>query len=147
LEPTLKTFFEMMARLNYLVVLGLLLVALCSTLSSAFVVQPQVSTLISSSSRQQTSPLLLLKMSENNSGGDEEKLKALGYSEEEIQRSKKTSDPEQIKVRVDLVPDVDPVSLTAIGFGLIALNFFVLGNMGDGGIGGAVASVINTINQ
>jgi hypothetical protein len=137
----------MMTRLNYLLVLGLLLVALCSTLSSAFVVQPQVSTLISSSSRQQTSPLLLLKMSDNNSGGDEEQLKALGYSEAEIQRSKKTSDPEQIKVRVDLVPDVDPISLTAIGFGLIALNFFVLGNMGDGGIGGVVASVINTMNQ
>ena len=40
--------------------------------------------------------------------------------------------------------DVDPVSITALGFGLIALNFFVLANLGDGGISGLVATVINT---
>ena len=43
--------------------------------------------------------------------------------------------------------NVDPVSLTAIGFGLIALNFFVFANMGNGGIGGLVASIINTMNN
>mmetsp|Transcript_10474 Transcript_10474/g.28967 ORF Transcript_10474/g.28967 Transcript_10474/m.28967 type:complete len:130 (-) Transcript_10474:72-461(-) len=51
------------------------------------------------------------------------------------------------KVRVDLVEDVDPVNLTAIGFGLIAFNFFVLANSGDGGLAGVVATIINTMNQ
>ena len=32
-------------------------------------------------------------------------------------------------VRVDLIPDVDAFSLTAIGFGLIAFNFLVLANV------------------
>mmetsp|Transcript_24647 Transcript_24647/g.51279 ORF Transcript_24647/g.51279 Transcript_24647/m.51279 type:complete len:131 (+) Transcript_24647:53-445(+) len=50
-------------------------------------------------------------------------------------------------VRVDLMENVDPVNLTAIGFGLIALNFFVLANLGDGGIAGVVATIINTMNQ
>ena len=79
------------------------------------------------------------------SDSDEEvRLRALGYSEDEIRRSKKESDREEIKVRVDLVDDVDPFSLTAVGFGLIALNFLVFANMGDGGIAGVVATVMNT---
>jgi hypothetical protein len=48
------------------------------------------------------------------------------------------------KVRIDLVENVDPATLTAVGFGLIAFNFFVLANMGDGGIGGIVATIINS---
>ncbi|GKY90323.1 hypothetical protein MPSEU_000006300 [Mayamaea pseudoterrestris] len=35
-------------------------------------------------------------------------------------------------VKVNLIPDVDATTLTAIGFGLIAFNFFVLANLGDG---------------
>jgi len=79
------------------------------------------------------------------SDSDEEgRLRALGYSEDEIRRSKKESDREEIKVRVDVVDDIDAFSLTAIGFGLIALNFLVFANMGDGGIAGVVATVMNT---
>lgn len=47
-------------------------------------------------------------------------------------------------VNVNLLPDVDPLTLTALGFGLIAFNFFVLANMGDAGIAGFIARIINT---
>ena len=50
-------------------------------------------------------------------------------------------------VNVNLVPDVDAATLTAVGFGLIAFNFFVLANIGDGGLGGVLATIINTLNQ
>mmetsp|Transcript_20750 Transcript_20750/g.43611 ORF Transcript_20750/g.43611 Transcript_20750/m.43611 type:complete len:119 (+) Transcript_20750:83-439(+) len=53
-------------------------------------------------------------------------------------------DDDDRRVRVDLIEDIDPITLTAVGFGLIAFNFFVLGNLGDGGIGGFVARIINT---
>ena len=76
---------------------------------------------------------------------DEDRLRALGYSEDEIKRSKKKSDEEEVKVRVDLIPEIDAVSLTAVGFGLIALNFFVFANMGDGGIAGIVAQIMNSM--
>ncbi len=79
---------------------------------------------------------------------DEDRLRALGYTEEEIRQSKKkASESEELKVRVDLIDNVDPFSLTAVGFGLIALNFLVFANMGDGGIAGLVATIINTMNQ
>lgn len=78
---------------------------------------------------------------------EQDRLRALGYSEDEIRRRNKDSDQEQLNVRVDLVDDVDSVTLTAIGFGLIALNFFVFANMGDGGIAGLVATFINTVNN
>ena len=55
-------------------------------------------------------------------------------------------DPDNRDVNVNIVDDVDPVSLTAIGFALIAFNFFVFANMGDSGIGGIVARIINTFN-
>ena len=86
-------------------------------------------------------------MSEKNNSNDEERLRALGYTEDEIRRSKKQSEPEEIKVRVDLVEDVDPLTVTAIGFTLIALNFLVFANLGDGGIAGLVATIVNTMNQ
>lgn len=54
---------------------------------------------------------------------------------------------ERRKVRVDIVEDVDPLTLTAIGFAAIAFNFLVLGNLGDVGIGGLVATFINLANQ
>lgn len=50
-------------------------------------------------------------------------------------------------VQVNLLPDVDAATLTAVGFGLIAFNFFVLANLGDGGIAGVLATIINTLNQ
>ena len=115
-----------------------ILAAVCASLSDAFVVRSQISTphAISQSS-------IVLRMSDN----EEERLRALGYSEDEIKRSRKESDREEIKVRVDLVEDIDPVTLTAIGFGLIAANFLIFANMGDGGIAGLVATFINTMNQ
>jgi hypothetical protein len=50
-------------------------------------------------------------------------------------------------VQVNLIPDVDSVTLTAVGFGLIAFNFFVLANLGDGGLSGVLATIINSANQ
>ena len=38
-------------------------------------------------------------------------------------------DDDDKNVNVNLIPDVDSVTLTTIGFGLIAFNFFVLGNV------------------
>ena len=80
-------------------------------------------------------------------GGDGrlDRLASLGYSEDEIRRSRRPSEAEREEpgpVEVFEV-NVDPVTLTAVGFGLIALNFFVFANLGDGGIGGIVASFIN----
>jgi len=43
--------------------------------------------------------------------------------------------------------DVDAFTLTAIGFALIAFNFFVFANAGDGGLGGIVARIINISSQ
>ncbi len=50
---------------------------------------------------------------------------------------------EKENVNVNLVNDVDSFTLTAIGFALIAFNFLVFANMGDAGIGGIVARIIN----
>ena len=83
----------------------------------------------------------------DNNNTNRRSLRELGYSDDEIKRSSRKSDTntnkEQIKVRIDLIDNIDPVTLSAIGFGLIALNFFVFANMGDGGIGGIVAYIIN----
>jgi hypothetical protein len=92
-----------------------------------------------SSSRSVARCRVLLQMTE-----EDDRLRALGYSEDEIRRSKAESSPEDIKVRVDVVDDIDAFSLTAVGFGLIALNFLVFANMGDGGIAGVVATIMNT---
>jgi len=48
------------------------------------------------------------------------------------------------EVQVNEIGNVDAATLTAVGFGLIAFNFLVLANMGDGGIGGIIATFINT---
>lgn len=50
---------------------------------------------------------------------------------------------EERKVAVFEIPNVDAATLTAIGFAAIAFNFLVLANLGDGGIGGVVATFIN----
>lgn len=75
---------------------------------------------------------------------DGEKLTNLGFSEDEIRRSKKEPDTPPPTVRVNLIDDVDPLTLTAIGFGLIAMNFFVFANLGDGGVGGIIATIMNS---
>lgn len=77
---------------------------------------------------------------------DEDRLKQLGFTEDEIRRSNQKSDPD-IKVKVNVIKDVDPFTLTAIGFALIAMNFLVFANLGDGGIAGVVATIINTSRQ
>ena len=38
-------------------------------------------------------------------------------------------DDDNKEVNVNLIPDVDAFTLTAVGFGLIAFNFFVLANV------------------
>eukprot|EP00551_Chaetoceros_affinis_P000192 CAMPEP_0203644728 /NCGR_PEP_ID=MMETSP0088-20131115/10085_1 /ASSEMBLY_ACC=CAM_ASM_001087 /TAXON_ID=426623 /ORGANISM="Chaetoceros affinis, Strain CCMP159" /LENGTH=72 /DNA_ID=CAMNT_0050501317 /DNA_START=305 /DNA_END=523 /DNA_ORIENTATION=+ len=50
---------------------------------------------------------------------------------------------EKENVNVNLVDNVDSFTLTAVGFGLIAFNFLVFANMGDVGLGGMVARIIN----
>jgi hypothetical protein len=64
-----------------------------------------------------------------------------------LRLSNNPNNDEEQKVRVDLVEDVDSFTLTAIGFSLIAFNFLVLANMGDGGLGGLVARFINFWNS
>jgi hypothetical protein len=126
--------------------LGLLLLASSTFLAvetNAFVVVQQRSVLLSSSSstKSTTRQFHPLYMAE-----EEDKLRALGYSEDEIRRTEekaKSDNEEDISVNVNLLPDVDPTTLTAIGFGLIALNFFVFANMGDGGIAGVIATIAN----
>ena len=90
---------------------------------------------------------VLLRMSDggdNNSDGNS-RLRDLGYSDDEIKRSMpKPVKKAERKVRIDMVENIDAATLTAIGFGAIAFNFFVLANMGDGGIGGVVATIINS---
>jgi hypothetical protein len=79
----------------------------------------------------------------------EEKLNKLGYTPQELKTStrQEVSSKGGENVNVNLVEDIDAVTLTAVGFGLIALNFFVFANLGDGGIGGVVASIINLSRQ
>jgi hypothetical protein len=128
-----------MARLNGFF-LALLVALVAATTTHAFgVLRPRV---VATTRRMTTTSL---QMSSENQ--DDDPLRKLGYTEDEIRRSQKESDREEINVRVDLIQDVDPISLTAIGFGLIALNFFVFANMEDGGIASIIATVINTLNQ
>lgn len=89
----------------------------------------------------------MLKSTENEDNAVENKLNSLGYSKQEIQRSLKSEDKEEIRVQVNLLPEIDSVTLTAVGFALIAFNFFVLANLEDGGIAGLVASLINYSRQ
>ena len=75
----------------------------------------------------------------------QDKLKQLGFTEEEVQPKQQDKEPPIVKV--NLINDVDPVTLTVIGFSLIALNFFVFANLGDIGIAGTVAKIINLSKQ
>jgi hypothetical protein len=121
---------------------ALLLIVFCLSIVEGYLTLKKFTPLVrhSLSNRAATAP--------NADGEPEEsKLSSLGFSEREIQRSRGNGDKEQIKVRVSIIPDVDPVTLTAIGFSLIAINFFILGNLGDGGISGFVATIINMSKQ
>ena len=71
-----------------------------------------------------------------------DRLKQLGIPNEELTPNRRIDNVPN--VRVDLLQDVDPITLTAIGFSAIAFNFFVLANGGDGGIASVVATIINT---
>jgi len=51
-------------------------------------------------------------------------------------------DPD-VQVQTNIMNNLDPVTICLIGLAAIAFNFFVLANMGDGGIGGIVARFIN----
>ena len=73
----------------------------------------------------------------------EERLASLGYSAEEISSDKDEVEDQEVKVVV--IDDVDPVTLTALGFAAIALNFLVFANMGDGGIAGIIAQIQNAL--
>jgi hypothetical protein len=57
--------------------------------------------------------------------------------------TKRTDDADEEEVEVNILEDVDPLTLTAIGFAAIAINFIVFANMGDAGLGGFVARIIN----
>ena len=59
----------------------------------------------------------------------------------------KRSDNKDVDVNVNVIPDADALTLTAVGFLLIGLNFFVFANLGDGGLAGAIASIINLSKQ
>ena len=92
-----------------------------------------------------------LRAVDNDESTTKNTLSSLGYTEEEIQRSQnrelRQQNGEKLNVQVNLLPDIDSVTLTALGFALIAFNFFVLGNLEDGGIAGVVATIINTLSQ
>ena len=78
--------------------------------------------------------------------GRKQRLEKLGFavpSKENEARQQK----EPIKVRVDLIENVDAVTLTAVAFGLLAINFLVLANLGDIGLAGIVARIINEASQ
>jgi len=134
-----------MPSLKLFVAYLLLLVVLSAGGIQAFAVAPRTSK-APATSRCSMGIAFRSTPSDNNENGDS-KLSKLGYSEKEIQRSRDEGDQEEVKVNVNLLPDVDAVTLTAIGFGLIAFNFFVLANSGDGGIAGAVATIINMSKQ
>ena len=84
-----------------------------------------------------------LQMSDNDEDS-QSRLRNLGFSDDEIERSRRKPQKAERKVRVDMVDNIDATTLTAIGFAAIAFNFFVLANMGDGGIGAVVATIINS---
>mmetsp|Transcript_17132 Transcript_17132/g.39562 ORF Transcript_17132/g.39562 Transcript_17132/m.39562 type:complete len:144 (+) Transcript_17132:60-491(+) len=89
---------------------------------------------------------IVTRMSDRDDENDDNRsrLRDLGFSEDEIERSERKPVNERRKVRIDMVDNVDATTITAVGFGLIAFNFFVLANLGDGGIGGIVATIINS---
>lgn len=73
-----------------------------------------------------------------------DKLDKLGFDESRgFDNGSLDSTAEDLNVNINLINDVDPVTITALGFAAIAVNFLVFANMGDGGVGGLVARIIN----
>jgi len=73
-----------------------------------------------------------------------ERLAQLGFSEDKkMPLSEPPNTIDEANVNVNLIGDIDPVTITALGFAAIAANFLIFANMGDGGIGGVVARIIN----
>lgn len=131
-----------------------ILISTCHYYGNAFVIPSNSNKApmsLSSRQRQLSPPPLFLSDDSNNTEDSnvspDDRLRALGYSEDEIRRSNQADVPPPPTVRVDIVDGVDAATLTAVGFGLIAFNFFVLANAGDGGIGGVVATIMNTWNN
>lgn len=142
----------MSSRSNLLLLLALVCAFSLKTTNSftpSFQYKAHVTTTCSScvvTKQQQRNQISRLNLSDGNDQDD--KLAKLGFSEDEIRRSRmESTEKEEVNVNVNVVEDVDPFTLTAVGFGLIALNFFVFANVGDGGIAGLVATVINTMRQ
>lgn len=74
-----------------------------------------------------------------------DRLSKLGYSQDELNRNK---DPDPLPENVAVTEvDVDPFTLTAVGFLALAANFLLFANMGDGGIAGLVARFQNTFGN
>ena len=135
----------------------IMLVALLTGTVGAFSVSPtthahvrnnDIKTNRSNKRRRNIHALNMASSDDDKEESQEDKLAALGYSSAEISRSKSKGDdttprPGEQEVFVEEF-EVDAATLTAVGFGLIAFNFLVLANMGDGGIGGVVASIINS---
>ena len=87
-----------------------------------------------------------LRFASPNDQEQRERLERLGYTSDDIDRfvSTPTKSPfDEQKVAVTEI-EIDPLTLTALGFGLIACNFLIFANMGSGGIAGVVASFMNT---
>ena len=103
-----------------------------------------------SSTLRLSSPCLSMSSPQEKGEGNTPTPEQLGFSgpsAQQLQEQRAQDELSNQKVRVDLVDDVDSVTLTAVGFAAIAFNFLVLANMGDGGIAGIVATIINTLNQ
>mmetsp|Transcript_11019 Transcript_11019/g.14393 ORF Transcript_11019/g.14393 Transcript_11019/m.14393 type:complete len:136 (-) Transcript_11019:1083-1490(-) len=90
-----------------------------------------------------TRTLELKAVEEPEESSREERLAQLGFTSDEISRAENIDEEVEQEVKVVVIDDVDPVTLTAIGFALIAFNFLVFANMGDAGIAGIVARIIN----
>ena len=147
------------SRYVSMIVMMIVLVLQCVVINSTYAFQNTavVRPLQQQQQQQQQQRIYKLShlyLSENNNSSDNndsndntDRIRQLGFTDTEIRQSVKKSIPqrEEMKVRVDIVDDVDPVTLTAIGFALIALNFLVFANLGDGGISGLVARFINSM--
>eukprot|EP00559_Dactyliosolen_fragilissimus_P000989 CAMPEP_0184858314 /NCGR_PEP_ID=MMETSP0580-20130426/3437_1 /TAXON_ID=1118495 /ORGANISM="Dactyliosolen fragilissimus" /LENGTH=144 /DNA_ID=CAMNT_0027354403 /DNA_START=42 /DNA_END=476 /DNA_ORIENTATION=- len=66
------------------------------------------------------------------------------YNDPNNNKNNNNNEDDNNNVNVTLINDIDPFTITAIGFALIAFNFFVFANAGDAGIAGLVARIINS---
>jgi len=74
-----------------------------------------------------------------------DRLSKLGYTQDELSRNE---DPAPLPGKVVVTEvDIDPFTLTAVGFAALAANFLLFANMGDGGIAGLVARFQNTFGN